>query len=183
MEPLWLQLISFKKFQFKLVLGSCTIVSYIFFIIHVFVYWYWENLFFSPEFTTLVRTHNRPGVFYRPGGKYITCMPYSLQNWFKQQIAVHPLVPTAPDNEMSRNISQLTAGTLCVEIYSHDNLTGKFELLNLDTKGLETSVRVNNTDSGETRLEFDNLQPGNYQLFFRNIQREIHHIQLFPSKN
>jgi len=83
---------------------------------------------------------------------------------------------------MSRNISQLTAGTLCVNIYSFDNRTAKFELLNVATKRLETSVRVNKTDYLITTLEFDNLQPGNYQLTIGNIEARIYQVRLCSSK-
>jgi hypothetical protein len=132
----------------------------------------------------LVRTHNRPGVFYQPQCNII-CM--SLKTIVKlTNFVVHPLVPTAPNNSMSRIISQLTAGKLCVEIRSDSVRTGivafkfEFEMLNLDTNRLETSFRENKSTIWSI-LEFDNLQPGNYQLTLRNIRKLVSHIELRPS--
>lgn len=97
----------------------------------------------------------------------------------KVKISVRPVEPTARNNKMSRNFSQLSPGYFCVCIETIEELEKfDYELLNLGTKQVETSGRLLNRKYWQfwSQLEFNNLQPGDYQLTYRDIMYDINYV-------
>jgi hypothetical protein len=104
------------------------------------------------------------------------------------QISGKPLKPTASDNEIRRNFSiHQTIGNFCVAMNGWQ-LTSDYELLNLDTQKVLTSGLLDNkivdkrTVGSLVKVEFKDLQPGKYQLTFKNISGFLSYVDRCPGK-
>jgi hypothetical protein len=63
-------------------------------------------------------------------------------------------------------------------------LKSDYELLNLDTKKVQTAGTLDKrTESSSVlKVEFKDVQPGNYQLTYKNISGFVSYIDLCPGK-
>jgi hypothetical protein len=95
-------------------------------------------------------------------------------------ISANGIDPIMSGHQMSRNFSRLRAGNLCVEIktFQDRTLSFNYELLNLSDNQV---VKREQLLDGN-RIEFSDLQAGNYQLTLRNISRTIEFAELCLGK-